>query len=317
MIEAFDITNTSLTFLGEDGVPRSAERTHPNYDRLRDGLLDGASADDLILLVDTKSAIEGQTFGLVTVGNDAVWYKTQQLHGYLIEKLIAMLADGVIDISPWALLLDNLMLNPDPATRADLPLFLERARMPITRDGHFLAWRIVREDFTDVYSGRFDCSPGKVIEMDRNDCDPNRYQTCSSGLHAAAFDYLSDYGLGESGRKVMLVKINPRDVVAVPEDYDNAKLRACRIEILREVPAEQVEHLFTHQDHIVTEDGWIEDETYPVADWRYAVDVGDTKLGYDDWVEEQYEMATSSATWKTAVINGDTELSFQNWASQQ
>jgi hypothetical protein len=315
VIEAYDITNTSLTFISEDGVPRSADRTHPNYDRLRDGLLDGASVDDLIQLVDTKAAIEGKTFGLVTVGNDAVWYRCKQLHGYLVEKLLAILGAG-LDITPWATLLDNLMLNPDPATRADLPLFLEKARMPITLDGHFLAWRIVRENFFDVHSGQFDCSPGKVISMPREECDPNRDQTCSTGLHAAAFDYLSDYGLNDSGRKVMLVKINPRDVVAVPSDYHNAKLRACQIEMLREVAAERVEHLFTHQDHIVSEDGWIEDATYPVAEWRDAVANENTTLGYDDWVEEQHELTTSSATWKTAVINGDTELSFQNWAQQ-
>ena len=70
--------------------------------------------------------------------------------------------------------------------------------------------------------------------------------------------------------------------------------------------------LFGRDDHIVSEDGWVEDETYPVAEWRDAVANDDTTLGYDDWVEEQYEMATSSATWKTAVINGDTELSFQS-----
>ena len=42
-----------------------------------------ADADELILLVDTKRAIEGKTFGLVTVGDDAVWYKDQQIQGYL------------------------------------------------------------------------------------------------------------------------------------------------------------------------------------------------------------------------------------------
>ena len=79
-------------------------------------MLDGASVDDLILLVDTKAAIEGKTFGLVTVGNDAVYYKAKRLQGFLVEKLLAMLSDGV-DITAWALLLNNLMLNPDESVR--------------------------------------------------------------------------------------------------------------------------------------------------------------------------------------------------------
>ena len=115
----------------------------------------------------------------------------------------------------------------------------------------------------------------------------------------------------------MLTKVNPAHVVAVPVDYNNQKLRVCEALILREVAKEYVSTLFVREDHIVTEDGWIEDEDYPVAEWRDAVANDDTTLGYDDWVEEQYEMATSSATWKAAVINGGTELSFQNWASQQ
>ena len=86
MILAYDITNSSLTFLGEDGVPRSADVTHVNYQRIRDGLLDGASADDLIQLVDTKVAIEGKTFGLVTVGADAVYYKAKQLMATLLRS---------------------------------------------------------------------------------------------------------------------------------------------------------------------------------------------------------------------------------------
>jgi hypothetical protein len=83
----------------------------------------------------------------------------------------------------------------------------------------------------------------------------------------------------------MLTKVNPAHVVAVPVDYNNQKLRVCEALILREVAKEYVSTLFVREDHIVTEDGWIEDEDYPVAEWRDAV---------------------------AAVINGDTELSFQS-----
>jgi hypothetical protein len=317
MILAYDITNSSVTFLGEDGVPRSADVTHVNYQRIRDGLLDGASADDLIQLVDTKVAIEGKTFGLVTVGADSVYYKAKQLNGYLVEKLLAMLGDG-LDITPWAILLDNLMVNPEISVRDRLPLFLEQAQMPITEDGHFLAWRLVKDDYWDIYTGNtFHCVSGALLQMPREACNPNPEETCSAGIHVAAFGYLDSYGFDHSGRRCMLTKVNPASVVAVPVDYNNQKLRVCEALILREVAKEYVPALFGRDDHIVTEDGWIEDETYPVAEWRDAVANDDTTLGYDDWVEEQYEMATSSATWKTAVINGDTELSFQNWASQQ
>ena len=219
-----------------------------------------ADADELILLVDTKRAIEGKTFGLVTVGDDAVWYQDQQIQGYLVEKLLAMLSDGV-DIEPWAMLLNNLMANPNQRARERLPLFLTENGLPITRDGYFLGWRLVKEDYWDIHTGTtFENKPGAVLEMDRFRCDPDPEQTCSSGIHVAAFSYLDNYGFGHEGKRCMLVKVNPADVVAVPTDYGNAKLRTSKIEVLREVAKDLVPALFGRDEHVTSEHGYVEDE---------------------------------------------------------
>jgi hypothetical protein len=37
------------------------------------------------------------------------------------------------------------------------------------------------------------------------------------------------------GERTVIVKINPRDVVSIPTDYDNSKGRACRYEVIGEV----------------------------------------------------------------------------------
>ena len=34
----------------------------------------------------------------------------------------------------------------------------------------------------------------------------------------------------------MVIKINPRDVVSIPYDYNNEKMRCCRYEVIGEVP---------------------------------------------------------------------------------
>jgi hypothetical protein len=34
---------------------------------------------------------------------------------------------------------------------------------------------------------------------------------------------------------------------------------------------------------------WQEDPKFPSSDWRYEVENGDTRLGYQDWLEAQYE----------------------------
>ena len=42
--------------------------------------------------------------------------------------------------------------------------------------------------------------------------------------------------MGGSGDRMVAVKINPADVVSVPSDYGNQKLRTCRYEVMFEVP---------------------------------------------------------------------------------
>jgi hypothetical protein len=68
---------------------------------------------------------------------------------------------------------------------------------------------------------------GCIVSMPRENCDCNPENTCSSGLHAAGFDYAKTFS-----RILLNVKINPRDVVAIPIDYNNAKLRCCQFEVL-------------------------------------------------------------------------------------
>jgi hypothetical protein len=67
--------------------------------------------------------------------------------------------------------------------------------------------------------------------MDRNQVNDDARQTCSAGLHFCSEGYLRNFG----GARVMILKINPRDVVSIPTDYDNSKGRACRYEVVGEV----------------------------------------------------------------------------------
>lgn len=68
---------------------------------------------------------------------------------------------------------------------------------------------------------------GAVVEMPRDKVDSNGYTECSVGLHVGTYSYASSF----SGDHMLLVKVNPRDVVSVPE-YDFHKLRACRYTVI-------------------------------------------------------------------------------------
>ncbi|MHA1290409.1 MAG: hypothetical protein ACTSPB_23760 [Candidatus Thorarchaeota archaeon] len=134
----------------------------------------------------------------------------------------------------------NLKDNPSKRAVDELYGFLEKNLLPLTPDGHFVAYKKVRDNYMDIHSGTFNNSVGQICEMARNEVDEDKDRTCSSGLHFCSLEYLPSFG-GWSGSRVMLVKINPRDVVSIPSDYNNSKGRACRYEVIGEHTTERTQ----------------------------------------------------------------------------
>jgi hypothetical protein len=73
--------------------------------------------------------------------------------------------------------------------------------------------------------------------MERNQVDDDKDHTCSTGLHFCSQDYLNHF----SGEQVMILKINPRDVVSIPADYSDTKGRCCRYEVIGELGVDPAE----------------------------------------------------------------------------
>ena len=133
------------------------------------------------------------------------------------------------------------MQNPSKRSVTELYGFLEKGNMPITPDGHFLAYKKVRADYRDCHTGTMDNSVGQIVEMERNFVDDDKDRTCSTGLHFCSRDYLNHFG----GERIMIVKVNPKDVVSIPSDYNDSKGRACRYEVISELevdPAQAFNH---------------------------------------------------------------------------
>ena len=86
-----------------------------------------------------------------------------------------------------------------------------------------------------------DNSLGATVEMERNRVDDDKDRTCSTGLHFCSRDYLDHFG----GERLVIVKINPRDVVSIPSDYNDSKGRACRYEVVDEIDKEKADAAFS------------------------------------------------------------------------
>lgn len=158
-----------------------------------------------------------------------------ELHVAITERVLKMSAQG-FDPQPMINFISNLYANPSKTAVDELFLFIERSELPITEDGCFIAYKIVRDDYLDIYTGTMDNSIGNTPAMPRNMVDDNRNNTCSRGLHFCSREYLQYYGSSSyKADRCMLVKINPMDVVSIPSDYNNAKGRAWTYEVVGEI----------------------------------------------------------------------------------
>lgn len=259
---------------------------HLNYKMILD-VLPTADEDSLLELVDIQKAVANYSDGLVEIKNGQVYYENEIVHGSVSKRILEFMSKG-LPFQPLVNFLNNLMDNPSMQSQTELYDFLEHENLPITEDGHFLAYKAVRPDYMDKYRGVFDNHVGKVCEMKRAKVDDNRARGCSDGLHAGALNYVASYGSVDAGDHIMIVKINPKDVVSVPSDCNCEKLRTCRYEVVGEYEGELSKPLYSADFSYENDDDNDEDDlvvsTYGDDYWDQFDDDD-----YEDEDEEDYE----------------------------
>jgi hypothetical protein len=164
--------------------------------------------------------------------------------------------------------LERLMANPSRRAINELYAFLSHKNLPITDAGTFLAYKSVRSDYTDHYSGNFNNSIGNTLEMTRNNVCDDHNQGCSVGFHAGSLQYASTFGGGES--ILLIVEIDPADVVSVPSDCNCQKLRTCKYTVVAKYDGPLPEH-YTKDAASAYDTGF-----------DYQEDDSDLKTGWED-----------------------------------
>ena len=215
---------------------------HPNYERIRN-ILESSDVpgshiyDQAFELADIPEAlnifVQDGGAGNLTVDTDrkVVQYNGDDLPDMFAHKLLSLMRH---EMSPVTILnfLEKLYANPLPSAIEDLLPFCAANDFMLWDDGDILGFKSVKQNWTDHHSGSFDNSPGQIVTMPRESVDADRNVTCSRGLHIAARAYAESFG--QSG-KLLVVKVNPIDVIAVPNDYDRQKMRCCRYQSICEI----------------------------------------------------------------------------------
>lgn len=132
----------------------------------------------------------------------------------------------------------------------DLLKFLQRGDLPIADDGCIIIYKVLkrviqsptRRGYVDCHTQKVSQQVGSYVCMDPSLVDPNPANECSNGLHVARRAYVG----GFFGDVVVLAKVRPEDVIAVP-NYDANKMRVCGYHILFELSDDAFQKLKKNQ----------------------------------------------------------------------
>ena len=220
------LTDNSLTIV-VDGKALTMESSNPSFNEAKK-LLSQEKYDELPDLFDIPKAVERFAEGNIKVSDGEVSYKGEVIHNHVVGRILDFMREG-LPYKPLVRFVEKLMANPSRRAVNELYAFLEHKQMPLTPDGNFLAYKGVRDDFSDWHSGKFGNKVGDVNEMPRNQVCDDANRGCSSGFHAGSLDYARSYG---NGGHLMVVEIDPSDVVSVPNDSDFQKLRMSKYKVV-------------------------------------------------------------------------------------
>ncbi|WP_298962357.1 hypothetical protein [uncultured Methylobacterium sp.] len=252
-----NISDLSITFFAQ-GRPFEVQKSNTNFDAIRNTLLGWderersvVDIDSLIRMADPAIELKVASGNRLTFAGNQILYEGTALHNVWVDKILAF-KDADENFDPIFRALEDLQLNPTPAARDRLPIFVERSKLGFLPDGRIAAFKGVKADFFDVHSGSVHYGVGKTVAMPRHECNANPDRTCTTGLHLGAIDYIKSHGYGwGADRRMLLCAFWPRHVVAVPTDYQGGKMRVEQLTVLDEVDRDYVDRLLNNGQTII------------------------------------------------------------------
>lgn len=301
MAASFVFSGDVLTVL-VGGAPYQVRKTDPKFENVKKLLVSKASDKELVaaLTVVPKppekkvvpSTLRSVKAPKVEVRGDKVFYDGKEVH-HAVVTYIRKLQEQELPFDSMVRFLERLYGGQTSyRVQNELFTFIEKNGLTINSEGLILAYKAVRRDYKDKHSGTFDNHPGSVPFMERSKVDDDFRVGCSKGLHAGSLQYVWGFGSGDD--RIVIVAIDPADVVSVPEDAAFKKMRVCKYTVvadyngeLDKVAYDANSALYAVEEDEEDDDEWLEefDEDDSDNDEEEIVDdyfeEGEVKVGYD------------------------------------
>jgi hypothetical protein len=258
---------------------------HVNFTELLEAFKND-DIEELLELLDVSTPLASslaESTGEVTIKDGSVYFDGVPVRNEITDKVLKFFELG-LDYKPLVNFLKRLRKNPSKRSVDQLFNFLQHENLAIAEDGRFLAYKSVRSDYKDKYSGKLDNSVGSVVQVTRNTVDDNPEAHCSHGLHVGALEYAGPGGwYNRSGDRVVIVAVDPADAVSVPTDHSSQKLRVCKYEVVKEFerPLGVTENISRQIS------GAIDPEDLEGGDTVLISSYGDDYVGIVNWVDDE------------------------------
>lgn len=252
----------TLTFIDRVGGFHQITSDSPGFDftvaHIMANDLDAAieSSVPLNTLVRRLSEVNAD-FGTDGTG---VTYRGVGLSDRLSNVLIGYARQGSREVHALSKFIVRLFANPSAKSVQNLYGFLDSAGIAIDEDGYLLCHKGVAKSGTQfrslargtaqvngvTHEGTIPQNIGDVVSMPRNQVQDDPDVACHTGLHVGSHSYASSWG-----PVLLTVRVDPADVVSVPSDHNNEKMRVSRYTVVAVNTSKQ-----KFDDFAVHSDGW-------------------------------------------------------------
>lgn len=253
----------SLVVVYEHDDPVTVPDTHPRFTEILDLLRSGNATDESVEILVNTLLVAGKKLSQITdrvsVAPYGVFFDDQPLRSELADVLLDMAKNDKLDqLNSVAKFLEKAASNQTMEGIDALYRWIQNKDLVITSEGNFLGYKAITRDDDgnpvsitagkalvngEVFEGQIPNNVGDIVSMPRNEVTDKTSVNCGPGLHAGTYEYANWFkNLGwsfnsenKSNRHIILVEMNPRDVVSVPDDHNCAKLRVSKYKVLEEI----------------------------------------------------------------------------------
>lgn len=299
-----------------DGDLYSITNEHPCWDDVRWKCSEGtATPEDFD--IEKKVIKYLELSDRAGIDNGVLNFDGEEMHTVLADKIIANVTDGV-DATGLVNFMELLADNPSRNSRDQLFTWLEQSGFEITDAGLIVGYKSVYstdEGYLSVssgtatvngitHTGQIPQKIGDVVTMPRSEVTDNPAESCSYGLHVGTLSYAK----GFSGDTILIIHVDPADVVSVPQDSNFEKMRVCRYWVADVYKTEPKVLTHSFDSSLIKSASWQEiDETYGIL----TVELNNGVYNYEEvplWNYETLVHSDSPGCWYITYIRYNYNL---------